>query len=78
MLRLRLRLGSKEHTLLDDVLLGKAIGQAELDLVRQATLKVLSQSVDQEGAIPEMETIRWRWFDGAAGVACSGVIVASS
>jgi hypothetical protein len=63
----RLRLGSNEHTLLKDVLLGKADGQAEFDLVRQATLKMLLQSADQEGAIPEMEDIKWQWFDSAAG-----------
>lgn len=63
----RLRLGSKEHTLLKDVLLGKASSQAEYDLVRQATLTMLLQSANQQGAIPQMEAIKWQWFDGAAG-----------
>lgn len=63
----RLRLGSKEHTLLKDVLLGKASGQAKYDLVRQATLTMLLQSANQQGAIPEIEAIKWQWFDGATG-----------
>lgn len=37
----RLMLGSKEHTLLKDVLLRKASGQAEFDLGRQVTLTML-------------------------------------
>lgn len=62
----KLRFGSNEHKLLKDVLLGKADGQAEFDLVRQSTLKMLLKSADEEGAIPEMEAIKWQWFGGAA------------
>jgi len=62
----KLRLGSNEHILLKDVLLGKAAGQADFDLVRQATLKMLLESADQKGGIPDMESVKWQWFDGAA------------
>lgn len=62
----RLRPGSDEHNLLKDTLLGKAGVRGEIDLVRKDTLQMLLRITDHHGQVPEIESVKWHWFDHAS------------
>lgn len=62
----RLKPGSDEHSLLKDILLGNAGVRGANELIRQDTLQMLLGITDQNGKVPEVEPIKWHWFENAS------------
>lgn len=62
----RLLPGSQEHTLLTNVLLGKASQPSAVDLMRRSTLLMLLETVDTLGSLPAADVVKWHWHDAEA------------
>jgi hypothetical protein len=62
-----LKPGSKEHSLLRDVLLGKGERPTASDIMRRKTLTMLLALTDLRGAAPRTEDAKWHWFGAGTG-----------
>ena len=66
-----LKVGSPEHTLLKDILLGKSGRQSAADLMRRGTLSMLLELSDVRKKVPRAEEAKWFWFENVASLEAS-------
>lgn len=58
-----LRPGSREHTLLKNILLGTTDARSLTAQMRRSTLRMLLDITDAHGSVPRAETVKWHWFE---------------
>lgn len=59
----RLKLGSAEHNLLTEIILGKLDNPSPIDLKRRSTLQMLLDVSAASRSIPDQEYVKWYWFE---------------
>lgn len=59
----RLKLGSAEHNLLTEIILGKLEKSSSTDMKRRSTLQMLLDVSDASRSFPDQEYVKWYWFE---------------
>lgn len=71
----KLRLGSEEHALLTEILLGRTSSSNEADTMRRTTLQMLLKYTQDANLIPPVDHIKWHWYENVPAVPDSGGLV---